>query len=396
MKRGTAVLLLSVVPAAFAPVAISAQDLTLSGQLRPRFEFVDPAVDGSSESFTAMRSRVSLQAAMEHGLTVFMQLQDVRTWGSETSTVDFSADGFDLHQGYLRLTPDGARWLTATAGRMELDLGGQRLVGAIDWRQQAQSFDGLTLDLVNERMTWTTLALTINDGTAPGVPNDRGLYGAYGTVHEIGSGALDAFWLYDRGRGAATTNEHFFGGRFVFEGAISARAEATISTGTRADADVTAYMFGIRAGTDLADGRIGLTLWYDYLSADDPSTPEVEVFNTLFATNHKFYGFADLFLNIPENTGGAGLQDAAVKLLLRATDRTNAGLDLHSFWAGGGAGLTSSHYGEEIDLTLNHRYSANLLVTGGMSYVMQRDGLSEIGRLDENLTTFYVMVNATF
>ncbi len=30
---------------------------------------------------------------------------------------------------------------------------------------------------------------------------------------------------------------------------------------------------------------------------------------TLFATNHKFYGFADLFLNIPRDTAGRGLRD---------------------------------------------------------------------------------------
>ena len=39
----------------------------------------------------------------------------------------------------------------------------------------------------------------------------------------------------------------------------------------------------------------------------------MKVFDTLFTTNHKFYGLADLFLNIPLQTDGRGLQDLAVK-----------------------------------------------------------------------------------
>lgn len=57
-----------------------------------------------------------------------------------------------------------------------------------------------------------------------------------------------------------------------------------------------------------------MTLWYDHLSGDDdPSDGTVRVFDTLFATNHKFYGLADYFLNIPVQTVGRGLQDLALK-----------------------------------------------------------------------------------
>lgn len=138
------------------------------------------------------------------------------------------------------------------------------------------------------------------------------------------------------------------------------------------------------------------TLWYDYLSGDDPDTPEVEVFNTLFATNHKFYGFADLFLNIPAHTAGAGLQDLALKLQWRPTTTVTTGLDVHSFRAAEQGSLTGTHFGEEFDLTIGHRYSQNLAATVGVSLVLQDDPLAEVGRLDEDLTWFFIMLNATF
>lgn len=72
-------------------------------------------------------------------------------------------------------------------------------------------------------------------------------------------------------------------------------------------------MLGARLGFDVGTGG-SLTLWYDLLSGDaDPNDGDTKVFDTMFATNHKFYGFADMFLNISVHTGGQGLQDLAVK-----------------------------------------------------------------------------------
>jgi hypothetical protein len=146
----------------------------------------------------------------------------------------------------------------------------------------------------------------------------------------------------------------------------------------------------------LLDGRAGVTLWYDYLSGDDAATPETEVFHTLFATNHKFYGVADIFLDLPAHTGGAGLQDMAVKLSWRPTDAIGIGADLHSFRTAKQGSLSGSHFGEEIDLTVSHRYSDYLSATAGFSYVFQDDPLAEVGRLSENLKWFYLMLSASF
>lgn len=391
-----AILVLAVGGVVAEPVTLAAQDVTISGQVRPRYEFRDP-VAGGLDDFTSMRVRLGVDALIEPGLSVFVQLQDVRIWGEESHPLfDFSADALDLHQGYLRYQGEDWSWLTTTVGRMEMNLGGQRLLGAVDWLQQGQSFDGLRFDVAAGRTDWVFLAFAVSDDTAPGVSIEEELYGAYGTVADVGPGALDLYWLYDRVSGAVESDEHFIGARYVFGGSVFGRLEGTYATGTRDGADVGAFLLGARVGTELVDDRVSATLWYDYLSGDDPGTPEVEVFRTLYGTNHKFYGFADLFLNIPVHTGGAGLQDVALKFLFRPAPSVRAYLDVHSFRAAEGSALTASRFGEEVDIGLTHRYSEHLSASFGVSRVFQADGLAEIGRLNEDMTWLYVMMNASF
>lgn len=381
---------------AFGPTPAAGQDVTLMGQVRPRYEFRDP--DGAGlDDFTSMRVRLAADVRIEPGFSVFIQAQDVRIWGEESHPLfDFAADAFDLHQGFLRFRGEGSSWLTTTVGRMEIDLGGQRLVGPVDWTQQGQSFDGLRFDVETGRTRWAVLGFAVNDETAPGITNEEELYGAYGTVDGLGPGAVDVYWLYDRVSGAAESDEHLLGARYVVGGVLFGRAEATLETGSRDGADVRAFMFGARLGKSLDAGRFSATLWYDYLSGDDPSTPEVEVFNTLYATNHKFYGLADLFLSIPAHTAGAGLQDLALKLAYRPLDTMTTGLDVHTFRAAEEGILTESHFGEELDLTITHRHSDHLSASFGLSHVLQADGLAEAGRLGEDMTWLYLMLNATF
>jgi alginate export protein len=377
-----------------APVA--AQDITMSGQVRPRFEFRDPSGGGKDES-TSMRVRLGMKAAVDENLTIFVQMQDVRTWGEETHPLfDYTADNLDLHQGYLQYKGQKLDWLTTTVGRMETNLAGERFVGAVDWTQQAQAFDGVLFDVAQDWGNVKFLAYKVGDETAPAIAADKELYGAYATLADVGPGGLDLYWFFDRTEGATETNQHSLGARYAFTGSVNGRFEGTMQTGTRAGADVSAYMFGARLGKSFSEGKVSTTLWYDYLSGDDAGSSENNSFYTLYATNHKFYGFADLFLNLPVDTGGRGLQDMALKLAFRPNSDVSFGADLHSFSAAEQGTLADSHFANELDLTLSHRYTSNLSATVGFSYVMQDDAMATIGRLDENLTWFYVMLNSIF
>jgi len=376
-----------------------AQQTRFHGEVRPRYELRDPAGTGGVDEFTSMRVRLALEATLDTELAVFVQVQDVRLWGEETSPLrDYRADNIDLHQGYLRFEPARLDWLTVTAGRMEARFGGERLIGPVDWTQQGQSFDGVRLDVERGRASLAVLGYRIGDDSAPAVQDDSELYGVYGTVTDLGWGDVELYWLYDRTEGATDSDVHSVGARYVFAapGGLEGRIEGTFQTGTRGSTDVSAFLLGARVGRALLDERVGVTLWYDYVSGDDPSTPEIEVFHTLYATNHRFYGLADLFLDVPAHTGGSGLQDMAVKLAWRPRDDVSVGAEAHAFRAAERRALSGSRLAEEIDLTLRYRYSQYLTATTGFSYVLQQPPLAEIGRLSEDLSWFYVMLSAAF
>ena len=129
---------------------------------------------------------------------------------------------------------------------------------------------------------------------------------------------------------------------------------------------------------------------------DDPDTPEVEVFHTFFATNHKYYGFADLFLNIPVHTGGLGLQDLAAKTSQRLTDASTLAVDVHTFRTAQEGTLGSRNLANELDVTFNYRHTDNLALTAGWSQVFMGDALLELGRFEDDVTFVYVMLNGVF
>lgn len=380
-------------------------DLKFGGQVRPRFEYRNPLVlpDGDGEYFTSMRTRLDLRASMDDNLAAFIQIQDVRLWGSESGTLtDFSADGLDIHQAYIDLGKAENGGLMGRFGRQEVNFGGQRLIGSVNWAQQARSFDGIRVSSGGSIGAIDFFAAKLQDNQAGDVEREADLVSAYSTLDLSETQDLDLYWIYDHRQddeavpGEQNTDRHTFGARWVGNASgFVYRAEGSYQAGTVVGTDVGAFMFGGRIGHGFGKGTV--TLWYDYLSGDgDLGDDESKVFDTLFATNHKFYGFADLFLDIPTNTGGRGLQDLAIKGTYAVHPEWLLRLDLHSFHMADKGPLASGHFGEEIDLVASWQYNKYLNLSVGVSYVFQSDAWAEIDRLTEDMGWVYVMLDAKF
>jgi hypothetical protein len=400
MKRsGPVVLILLTLMAMLEPVgAQQRSDITFTGQIRPRFESRNP-VDGSWDHFTSMRVRGNVAAALEGGINVFVQVQDVRFWGEETNTLgDFSADNLDLHQGYIEFGElpyvDGS----LKVGRQEMAFAEQRLIGSVNWTQQGRSFDGIRLSTSLAGHTLDLFGMKLAENTAPTQTEDANLLGAYSRVSMRGSGTLDLFWLYNEAFAANSTKQSTIGAEWVNSyDRVYVRVEGAYQFGERDGSDVSAYMFGGRLGTSLVEQDLGVTLLYDYLSGDpDPSGGDAQVFSTLFATNHAFYGAADLFLDIPAHTGGHGLQDAAAQVSFNLRNDMRAGAEIHFFRAADQGTLSTARFGEEIDFSVTYRHSQAVSIVGGLSFVQAGEGLKEMGRLTENSQWTFLMANVTF
>lgn len=376
-----------------------AQQLELGGQLRPRFEVRDPVPGAGTLEFTSMRTRASLVVVLEDGITGFIQLQDVRIFGEETSTLaDYSADGLDIHQAWAELGDPGSDRWSVRVGRQEAAYGGERLVGAVNWTQQARAFDGVRVRYrPSDDAAVDAVGFQISD-TDAGAAVDRAFYGLYSTLEARGD--LDLYALWDRRDALVDRDLITLGGRWVSgRDDWSWRVEAAYQTGSESGVvsqDISAFMVGARVGTALTDA-LQATLWYDYLSGDDDPGGEIRVFDTLFATNHKFYGYQDLFLDIPTSTAGRGLQDLALKTRYAVDEDHSLSADFHLFRLAAADPLDSGRLGEELDLTYRWAYRPGVAVTGGLSYFLAADAWSTVlGNPDDNQIWGYLMLDVAF
>ena len=376
----------------------SNSQIKIGGQIRPRFEARNVGVDNYNMA-TTMRARTHVEAKLQKDVRVFVQLQDVRTWGEETNTLgDFRADNFDLHQGYIELKNMHASSVSMRMGRQAIALGGQRLIGAVEWTQQGRVFDGLRLTTATQGGRVDLIGLKLAEASVATVNNDAYLFGVYGQITQPKDVDIELYGLYNRVEGVAKTSQFTLGSRLLGKSANwDYRLEASYQTGKRAGRDVEAYMLGGRMGVTFAQGKSKITLWYDYLSGDDDLTDtKIKVFDTLFATNHKFYGFADLFLNIPVHTAERGLHTAALKMMFKPRQNISLGIDLHTFWLAQQTGISSKRLADEADVTLRYQYSPNVSFVGGYSYVIARDGFAQIGRFTKDIGFGYLMTNVVF
>jgi hypothetical protein len=373
-------LLLSLPAVAFAQDEQKYPTFRFDGQLRLRTEADGRTVGTDPDFATLSRIRFGVRAGLLDWMDVYLQLQDARAWGIETNTlVDASADLFDMHQGYVDM---GAReTFTARLGRQEMPLADERLVGAVGWSNTGRSFDGVRAFGKDGGIGWTAFVMNL-------VERDSLL--AVGLHPQVNQGAFDDGWLiggtasgkygdvttevtavYDR---KAATDEsytvnlrlHGRSGAFLYEGAGAYQFGP----------DRSAWFASGKAGVAVGMGTVALQL--DYLSGNaDPADTQDKAFNTLYATNHKFYGYMDYFLFIPQQLDRAGLVDAMLRGSLNTSATTSVRLDVHRFrTAQERNGL--NNLGTEIDLVGNWRMAKPASLQVGVAAYVPEELMTQV------------------
>ena len=138
--------------------------LSLTGQLRTRSEYRDGVGTLNAKSndpafFTLQRTRLTLNYKASR-LIFQTSLQDVRVWGQDASTIS-NADGSKLgvHEAWAEIVLankkdtafkniNGPDYFGIRIGRQELLYDDSRLLGNLDWLQQARRHDAIVLKLV--------------------------------------------------------------------------------------------------------------------------------------------------------------------------------------------------------------------------------------------------------
>ncbi len=386
----------------------------IGGSIRPRVEYVDEGAQGQavnkSKTHTTMQTRINVKATVNENVSAFIQIQDVRTWGGElgsngagtgappslTRTGTSTSGQLDVHQAYFIVKDALGSGINLKIGRQEMVFDEARLIGNIGWIQQAQTFDavradtkvgglGLTAFYAQTRAvdTHPTLSQTLVAGS---LGRESHFFGARGT---IGLGGKDRITAYYYGAANPTRNGTTVGSTVnVYDNlqTVGLYAAKTISgIRFRVDGayqfgdvnptmDVSAYMLTAAISTklDIAEGA-KIAFWADYLSGDDGTDPLTQKsFFTPYATNHKFYGHIDKFLQNP----GHGLIDLVLKGTLKATPKLKFQAAAHKFIAAETnttTGMLNDDLGSEIDIDLAYALAANTKVRMGYSHYFKGD-----------------------
>ncbi len=281
--------------------------LTVSGQYRLRYEnqidydFDKSKGSAASNDFFSQRVRVGLGFEFSDEVKAFFQLQDAREWGEEASTVDDMADGLDLHQGYVDIgrTP----WIGGSTriGRQEINLGDQRLVGALDWRTGGRALDGILQSWACcDDCSW--VAWAVQGREAINAVNDDLWFGGVQWNRKLGAvqGEFYLMYLHDDGTAPGLSHNRFtLGTRPVWtDGPWEAGMELATQFGEQAGADIPigdAYAAHVHVKHTFAgERRFYVMPALDLASGDDPNTADNERFHNLFPTAHAHWGMMDL------------------------------------------------------------------------------------------------------
>lgn len=396
--------------------------ITTTGEIRIRSEGVRPISGAKTDQFTLMRSRLGARINASKNVSLFLEAQDSRIFGDGSSS---ARQTFDLHQGYIQLSPtSNQKALSLRAGRQEIALANERLVGAVAWSNTGRTFDGARVSLSPKAISgaqaggaaprWSLDAFSTvieergarygTDKTNP--RNDQSLSGAFFTaaLDKKGNARVDMTALVDAEANFRSYRDarrqtidlrirhaNVGGLRFELEGAIQGGSQVAVSGTTRRSQDVQAWLAGIRLGNaGTAQTPFTVTVGADLLSGDKSAGDGTySAFNTLYATNHPFYGLMDLFGDPAAATRDRGLHDIFAHGDIRVSDRTKVHTELHQFNLATGS---NTNLGWEADIGIPFVLDQQTRFDLGYSVFRAGNGAAAVGLGNEGKMQHWIYI----
>lgn len=348
-------------------------ELTTSVEVRPRFEAMAPRdLNGGKLAYGILRSRLGVKASLTKGWSAFVQMQDTRFFGGSQPVPGFAPDptvwgrtpeAFDLHQGYVEWRCNN---YVVRTGRQEISFGNERLIGTLDWANPGRTFDAIRAGYSTATYdTGVFGALTLDTAPLARGP-DTLLTGAYVEQKRKGQLNVGAIVLYDAAIHGARFNRVTVGTRVAGPlGPVEIDVDGYVQLHAPEGSanNYAAFMAGARVKYPVTSAvKVGVVA--DVVSGQSSAT--WGAFNTLYGTNHKFYGFYDLFLNIPKDTNNHGLIDGALTADLTFRDYTATAF-VHVFRAATYNDSGSAWYGAEPDVVISKPLAKNIKADVGVS-----------------------------
>ncbi len=365
----SALALLAAMPAA-AQEATGASNFIADGDagldLRYRLELVDQ--DGFNKNATAstLLTKLWYKTAEVNGFSAYVEGTNVLVLGSETynNTVNGNTsrpvvadpDVTEFNQGYVQYKNDD---FTLKAGRQGINLGNQRFVGTVGFRQNDQTYDAAAAILTPTKeltaiygYVWNVNRIFGNDHPFGDLDTETQVVNVIYSGFEFAKITAYAYLIDLNDAPVFGLSSSTYGARLEGNKAVSENLKLgyEIEYASQSDYkdnpnDYSAdyWNASLSASSSGFTGQIG----YELLGSDNGVA-----FQTPLATLHKFNGWADKFLSTP----GAGLEDLNASVAYKVPGETGLGgtlfkLVYHDF----SSDVGNSSYGSEIDALISKK-----------------------------------------
>lgn len=373
----SALILLALCSSADTACAAGLTDALTGGKakldVRLRYEHVgqDNALD-DADGLT-LRTRLGYETGSFNNASAYVELENTSAVfvedynsgpggnGKTGNSVIADPEGSEVNQAFLKFTgiPDS----TLKAGRQRIILDKARFVGNVGWRQNEQTYDSvrLTSSIIPKTTLDYSYVRDVNNIFFGDLDSKSHLLNVAFTGLPFGK--LTGYGYFIEFPDKKAASQKTYGVRFSGSSDISAvkllyTAEyAKQSSYKDGNNDIDADYWFLEAGAGIkgVTGKVG----YEVLGADDAFS-----FETPFATKHAYNGWADIFLNTPDNANsprGQGLED----LYFLLTGKL-AGIKLLAVYHDFQADRGSADFGSEIDLLAVKKFGKHYQV--GVKY----------------------------
>jgi hypothetical protein len=379
--------------AAMVPMTAQADDAfyeALTGgkvgfSARLRYEDVEQDNALKDADGITLRTTLSYETGAFHGFKGFIEFEDVTDLGNDdynstqngkgTYSVIADPEDTSVSQAYLQFS---AADTTAKIGRQQISYRGapfHRFIGTVVWRQNQQTFDGITL--TNSSFKDTKLSYAYINGrefiNLAKQDMDTHLFNVQ--YSGLSLGKLEGYGYlveFDEPIAGGKFNAKTFGLRLSGGQKVSEDAKV-IYTAEYATQDDFGDDSSIDDSQDYMLGEIGVKYkgWLAKFSYELQEGDGTDSFKTPLGTNHAYQGWADQYLVTP----AAGLEDMYVTVVGKVLGAKLI-LSYHDFETDEG----SMDAGDEFNILLAKKFAKHY--TLGIKYADFDAGDAALGKVD--------------
>ncbi|CAG5016246.1 hypothetical protein DYBT9275_05507 [Dyadobacter sp. CECT 9275] len=405
----------------------SQAQLNISGQLRTRTEILSgqgaPLSKGENPAFfTSQRTRLNV-GYKAYRTQFYISAQDVRVWGQDASTnnrlTNTAFNGLMLHEAWGEVslldtsqTKNGKEF-ALKIGRQEMIYDDSRLLGNLDWLQQARRHDAVLLKYSNNDYT-AHIGAAYNQnresrtgGLYDGVPNGyaagtNGIGTMYKSMQFLYLGKKlkqgnisfllfkDDFQKYSLSETGVKTLQKGTWNRVTAGPYLQTRlgkswnltASAYLQTGKDKDGkSLDAYMYSVKGLYDV-NRLLTVGPGFDYTSGTTAGATKNHTFDPLYGTPHKFWGQMDYFY-AANGFGKGGLSDVYITSVIKATGKLSLQADVHQFSSATQLKNTegekrSGNFGNELDVIATYQLTKLVSFQAGYCSFLSTNSLAQV------------------